>query len=94
MRGDNTHLYPHYDPELAPKFAYGPPKMTRGLLQEIAERQPLSYNVGLEISILEDGMREVHVLGDTVSFAAPSAIADEAVLFLLPALQAAVPPDE
>lgn len=70
VRGENAHLFPHYDPELAAKFAYGPPKLTRGLLQAIADRQPMTYLAEQEKSLLADNLREVNVLGDTVSCSA------------------------
>lgn len=72
VRGDSAHLFPHYDPAFAAKFAYGPPKMTRALLQAIADRQPLLYAASQERSILDDTQREVNLLGDNVSLLAIS----------------------
>ncbi|EKD05268.1 hypothetical protein A1Q2_00498 [Trichosporon asahii var. asahii CBS 8904] len=71
VRGDNAHLFPHYDPLFAAKFAYGPPKMSRELLQAIADRQPLLYSASQGKTMLADKLREVNILGDTSSFIFP-----------------------
>lgn len=94
VRGDNAHLFPHYDPLFAAKFAYGPPKMSRELLQAIADRQPLLYSASQGKTMLADKLREVNILGDTVSLSIVCVPANIAVFVHLPALQAHLPTDK
>lgn len=94
VRGDNAHLFPHYDPLFAAKFAYGPPKMSRELLQAIADRQPLLYSASQGKTMLADKLREVNILGDTVSLSIVCVPANIAVFVHLPALQTHLSTDE